>query len=36
MNVLGSKDVLEMVDFEYITPKTTVYERISSDKPYVL
>ena len=35
MNVLGSKDVLEMVDFEYITPKTTVYERISSDKPYV-
>ncbi len=35
MNVLGSKDVLNMVDFEYITPKTTVDERILSDKPYV-
>lgn len=35
MNVLGSQDVLDMVDFEYITPKDTVYERISSDKPYV-
>lgn len=35
MNMLGSKDVLDIVDFEYITSKSVVYERISSDKPYV-
>lgn len=35
MNVLGSKDVLDMVDFEFITPKEIVYERISSDEPYI-
>lgn len=35
MNVLGSKDILNIVDFEYITPKTIVDERISSDKRYV-
>ncbi len=35
MNLLGSKDVLDIVDFEFITPKSKVYERISSDKPYV-
>ena len=35
MNMLGSKDVLDIVDFEYITSESVVYERISSDKPYV-
>ncbi len=35
MNVLGSKDVLDMVDFEFITPKEIVYESISSDEPYI-
>lgn len=35
MNVLGSADIINMVDFEFITPKETVYERISSDKDYV-
>ncbi len=35
MNLLGSKDVLDIVDFEFITSKSEVYERISSDKPYV-
>lgn len=35
MNILGSKDILDMIDFEYITPKETVYARISEDKPYV-
>ena len=35
MNILGSKDILDMVDFEYVTPKETVYARISEDKPYV-
>lgn len=35
MNLLGSADIIDMVDFEFITPKETVYERISSDKDYV-
>ncbi len=35
MNMLGSKDVLDIVDFEYITSKSVVYERISSNNPYV-
>lgn len=35
MNLLGSKDVLDIVDFEFITSKSEVYERISSGKPYV-
>jgi|GEM_PF-774072 len=35
MNVLGSADIINMVDFEFMTPKETVYERISSDKDYV-
>lgn len=35
MNILGSKDILDMVDFEYVTPKETVCARISEDKPYV-
>lgn len=35
MNMLGSKDVLDIVDFEYITSKSVVHERILSDKPYV-
>ncbi len=35
MNILGSKDMLDIVDFEYITAKSVVNERISSDKPYV-
>lgn len=36
MNLLGSADIIDMVDFEFITPKEIVYERISSDKDYVL
>lgn len=35
MNLLGSADIIDMVDFEFITPKEIVYERISSDKDYV-
>ena len=35
MNILGSKDVLDMVDFGYVTAKDEVYSRISEDKPYV-
>ncbi len=35
MNVLGSKDILDMVDFEYITPKEVVYQRILEDKTSV-
>lgn len=35
MNILGSEDILDMVDFEFITPKDVVYSRISEDKPYV-
>lgn len=35
VNVLGSKDALELVDFEFVTSKETVYQRISSDEPYV-
>lgn len=35
MNLLGSADIIDMVDFEFITPKEMVYERISSDKDYV-
>lgn len=35
MNILGSKDVLDMIDFGYITAKEDVYARISEDKPYV-
>lgn len=35
MNILGSKDVLDFIDFEYITPKDDVYNLISQDEPYV-
>lgn len=35
MNILGSKDVLDIVDFGYVTAKDEVYARISEDKPYV-
>lgn len=35
MNVLGSKDVLEMVNFEFITPKDVVKQHISSNQPYI-
>lgn len=35
MNILGSKDVLDMIDFEYITAKDVVYQRVLEDKPYV-
>lgn len=35
MNVLGSCDVLDMIDFGYITAKDDVYLRVLEDKPYV-
>lgn len=35
MNVLGSKSILDIIDFDYITSKERVDELISTDKPYV-
>lgn len=35
MNILGSKTITDIVDFEYITAKEEVDRLISSDKPYV-
>lgn len=35
MNIFGSKSMLDILDFEYITPKERVDELISTDKPYV-
>lgn len=35
MNMLGSSDVLDLVNFEYITPKDTVDQLILTDEPYV-
>lgn len=35
MNLLGSADMVNMVDFEFITPESKVLERVSEDKDYV-
>ncbi len=35
MNILGSKDMLDVVDFEFITSKDEVYNNILSDQMYV-
>lgn len=35
MNILGSKQVLNMVQFGYHTSQSTVYERLCSDQPYI-
>lgn len=35
MNMLGSAEVLDVVNFEYITNESTVEELILSDKPYI-
>lgn len=35
MNLLGSADMMNMVDFEFITPESKVLERVSEDKDYV-
>lgn len=35
MNILGSKTITDIVDFEYITAKEEVDRLIPSDKPYV-
>ncbi len=35
MNVLGSKDALDYVNFEFITPKETVKTLIEQNEPYV-
>ncbi len=35
MNILGSRDILDMIDFEYITAKEIVYQHIWEDKQYV-
>lgn len=35
MNLLGSADVIDMVDFEFVTDKSIVYQLISTDKPYI-
>jgi len=36
INVLGSKDVLDMVEFKYISDESTVKSLVSSNQPYVL
>lgn len=35
VNILGSENVLNLIDFEYVTPKTEVERLLLSDKPYV-
>lgn len=35
MNLLGSKDIVNMVDFEFVTDKTIVDDLISTDEPYI-
>ncbi len=35
MNILGSKNALNLVDFEFITPKEEVLPSLSEDKPYI-
>jgi len=36
INILGSKDALELVDFEYITPKNDVKTKLFGDEPCLI
>lgn len=36
MNVLGSIDTLDMVEFGYVTPRNIIQERLNSGLPYVV
>ena len=35
MNIIGTKNALDIIDFEYITDKNKIYQNLKSDKNYV-